>query len=132
MPSMLSKIAPAGSKGTAMGIYSTSQFAGAALGGVLGGAVYGSFGLIGVFVCCALLALSWFGIGVTMAEPPYVTSLRLALAPTLVRDEALHRRILDVPGVAEAVIVAEEAAAYIKVDTQVLDREQLDRVINPV
>lgn len=132
MPSMLSKIAPPGSKGTAMGIYSTSQFAGAALGGMLGGAVYGSFGLVGVFVCCAMLALSWLLIGVTMAEPPYVTSLRLALAPTQVRDEALHRRILDVPGVAEAVIVAEEAAAYIKVDTQVLDREQLERVVNPV
>ncbi len=131
LPSMLSKIAPAGSKGTAMGIYSTSQFAGAAIGGVLGGAVYGHFGLGGVFVCCALLAISWFGIGVTMAEPPYVTSYRLAIAPTLVRDEALLRRVLDVPGVAEAIIVAEEAAAYIKVDTQVLDREQLDRVLNP-
>src|SRR5690554_502726 len=132
LPSLLSKIAPAGSKGTAMGIYSTSQFAGAALGGVLGGAVYGSFGLSGVFVCCGLLAVSWFAIGATMAEPPYVTSYRLAVDPTLVRDEALLRRILDVPGVAEAIIVAEETAAYIKVDTQVLDREQLDRVLHPV
>lgn len=132
LPSMLSKIAPAGSKGTAMGIYSTSQFAGAALGGVLGGAVYGSFGLGGVFVCCALLAISWLAIGATMDEPPYVTSYRLAVDPTLVRDEALLRRVLDVPGVAEAIIVAEEAAAYIKVDTQVLGREQLDRVLHPV
>ena len=131
MPSMLSKIAPAGSKGTAMGIYSTSQFAGAALGGILGGAVYGSFGLGGVFVCCALLAISWLAIGATMSEPPYVTSYRLAVDPILVRDEALLRRVLDVPGVAEAIIVAEEAAAYIKVDTQLLDREQLDRVIAP-
>ena len=36
LPSLLSKIAPAGGKGTAMGVYSTSQFAGAALGGVIG------------------------------------------------------------------------------------------------
>src|SRR5690606_21939877 len=99
MPSMLSKIAPPGSKGTAMGIYSTSQFAGAALGGMLGGAVYGSFGLVGVFVCCAMLALSWLLIGVTMAEPPYVTSLRLAVALTQVRDDAMHRSILYVSGV---------------------------------
>ena len=66
-----------------------------------------------------------------MSEPPYVTSYRLPLSLALVGDEALPRRILAVPGVAEAVVVAEEAAAYLKVDTQVLDREALDRVINP-
>ena len=131
LPSLLSKIAPAGGKGTAMGVYSTSQFAGAALGGVIGGAVFGAWGLGGVFLCCALLAVSWWAIGVTMSEPPYVTSYRLPLSLALVGDEALPRRILAVPGVAEAVVVAEEAAAYLKVDTQVLDREALDRVINP-
>lgn len=132
LPSLLSKIAPAGAKGTAMGIYSTSQFAGAAAGGVIGGAVYGSFGLGGVFLCCALLALFWFVIGVKMRQPAYVTSYRLPLPCESVRDEALLRRILAVPGVAEAVIVAEESAAYIKVDTQVLDPEQLDQVLQPV
>lgn len=131
LPSLLSKVAPAGGKGTAMGVYSTSQFAGAAIGGVLGGAVFAAWGLGGVFLCCALLAVSWWVIGVTMDEPPYVTSYRLSLPLALVRDEALPRRILAVPGVAEAVVVAEEAAAYLKVDTQILDREALDRVINP-
>jgi len=37
LPSLISKVAPAGGKGTAMGVYSTSQFLGAGLGGVLGG-----------------------------------------------------------------------------------------------
>lgn len=131
LPSLLSKVAPAGAKGTAMGVYSTSQFIGAALGGALGGAVYGQFGLGGVFLVCGLLALSWLGIGVTMKQPPYVKSYRLPLPDSQPGDEALLRRILAVPGVAEAVIVAEEAAAYIKVDTQVLDREALDRVLQP-
>lgn len=131
LPSLLSKLAPAGAKGTAMGIYSTSQFIGAALGGVLGGAVYGAYGLGGVFVCCAVLALSWLLIGVKMRQPAYVISYRLPLPLELVRDEDLLRRILAVPGVAEAVIVAEEAAAYIKVDIQVLNREQLDSVLSP-
>lgn len=131
LPSLLSKIAPAGAKGTAMGVYSTSQFAGAALGGVLGGAVYGAFGLGGVFLCCALLALSWFLIGVKMTPPAYVTSYRLPLATDLAQDKTLLQRILAVPGVAEAVVVADEAAVYIKVDTQVLDRTELDRVLQP-
>lgn len=131
LPSLLSKIAPAGGKGTAMGIYSTSQFIGAALGGVLGGAVFGGYGLGGVFACCGLLALSWLVIGVNMRQPAYVSSYRLPLPQELVRDEALLRRILAVPGVAEAVVVAEEAAAYVKVDTQVLDRDELDRAVAP-
>ncbi len=131
LPSLLSKVAPPGAKGTAMGVYSTSQFIGAALGGALGGAAYGQFGLGGVFLLCGLLALSWLMIGVTMKQPPYVKSYRLPLPDAPFRDEALLRRILAVPGVAEAVIVAEEAAAYIKVDTQVLDREALDRVLQP-
>jgi MFS family permease len=37
LPSLVSKEAPAGYKGTAMGIYSTSQFIGVAIGGSLGG-----------------------------------------------------------------------------------------------
>ncbi len=131
LPSLLSKIAPAGGKGTAMGIYSTSQFIGAALGGVLGGAIFGAYGLGGVFACCGLLALSWLVIGVNMRQPAYVSSYRLPLPQELVRDEALLRRILAVPGVAEAVVVAEEAAAYVKVDTQVLDRDELDRAVAP-
>lgn len=129
LPSLLSKIAPAGGKGTAMGIYSTSQFLGAALGGVLGGAVFGAYGLGGVFACCAALGLSWLLIGVKMRQPAYVSSFRLPLPQELVRDEALLRRILAVPGVTEAVIVAEEAAAYIKVDTQVLDRQGLEHAV---
>jgi len=132
LPSLLSKIAPAGGKGTAMGVYSTSQFAGAALGGVMGGWLFGHFGLPGVFIGCGLLALSWWVIGVTMNEPPYVTSYRLALSAEQVDEAALPARLLAVPGVAEAIIVAEDAAAYLKVDTKELDREALDRVVAPV
>ena len=132
LPSLLSKIAPAGGKGTAMGVYSTSQFAGAALGGVMGGWIFGHFGPLGVFAGCGLLALSWLVIGVTMNEPPYVTSYRLALTPAQSQDTSLSDSLLAVPGVAEAFIVAEEAAAYIKVDSKELDREALDRVVAPV
>ncbi|MDT9071165.1 MFS transporter, partial [Escherichia coli] len=48
LPSLISKEAPAASKGTAMGVYSTSQFFGAFLGGALGGYLLQSAGLEGV------------------------------------------------------------------------------------
>jgi hypothetical protein len=38
-------------------------------------------------------------------------------------------RLLAIPGVSDAIVVAEEAALYIKVDTQQLDRVLLERVL---
>lgn len=60
LPSMISKIAPARSKGTAMGVYSCSQFFGIFVGGSLGGWLYGQHHYNSVFITCSLLALLWF------------------------------------------------------------------------
>ncbi|MES2817959.1 MAG: MFS transporter [Pseudomonadota bacterium] len=129
LPSLISKVAPAGGKGTAMGVYSTSQFLGAALGGILGGWLFQLGGLGLVFVGCAALCAIWLAFAVTMREPPYVTSLRLPLSPQALRDAGLAERLRAVAGVTDAVVVAAEAAIYIKVDTQQLDRTSLERLI---
>ncbi|MHA6495163.1 MFS transporter [Pseudomonas borbori] len=129
LPSLISKVAPAGGKGTAMGVYSTSQFLGAALGGIFGGWLYQHFGLAGVFQGSAAISLLWLGFAVTMREPPYVTSLRLPLSAVALQEVGLAKRLQAVPGVADAVVVVDEAAIYIKVDTQQLDRTSLERLI---
>ncbi len=129
LPSLVSKVAPAGGKGTAMGVYSTSQFLGAALGGIFGGWLYQHGGLAMVFVGCAVLGVIWLLAAATMREPPYVTSLRRPLVAAALADSGLVGRLLAVPGVSDAVVVAEETALYIKVDTQQLDRELLERVL---
>ncbi|MDH4568536.1 MFS transporter [Pseudomonas sp. BN414] len=129
LPSLISKVAPAGGKGTAMGVYSTSQFLGAAVGGILGGWLFQHGGLSTVFVGCAVVCAIWLAIAVTMREPPYVTSLRLPLSAAAVADTGLVARLLALPGVADAVVVAEEEAIYIKVDSEKLDRTSLERLI---
>ncbi|SDH72005.1 MFS transporter [Pseudomonas panipatensis] len=128
LPSLVSKVSPAGGKGTAMGVYSTSQFLGAAMGGILGGWMFQHGGLDGVFIGCAALAAIWLAIAVTMREPPYVTSIRLPLSSEALRDAELAERFKALPGVADAMVVAEEAAAYVKVDTQQVDRTSLERL----
>lgn len=130
LPSLISKVAPAGGKGTAMGVYSTSQFLGAALGGILGGFMFQHGGLSVVFIGCAAICAIWLAIAVTMREPPYVTSLRLPLSAAALGDAGLVARLLATPGVADAVVVAEEGAIYIKLDTEQLDRTSLERLIN--
>ncbi|NER63385.1 MFS transporter [Pseudomonas sp. MAFF212427] len=131
LPSLISKVSPAGGKGTAMGVYSTSQFLGAALGGIMGGWLFQHGGLGVVFLGCAGLCALWLAIAVTMREPPYVTSLRLPLSPEAIREAGLTERLKAVPGVTDAVVVADEAAIYIKLDTQILDRTTLELLVNP-
>ena len=131
LPSLISKVSPAGGKGTAMGVYSTSQFLGSALGGILGGWMFQHGGLSVVFLGCAGLAALWLAFAVTMREPPYVTSLRLPLSPEALREAGLAERLKAVNGVTDAVIVAEESAIYIKLDTELLDRATLEQLVNP-
>ena len=131
LPSLISKVSPAGGKGTAMGVYSTSQFLGSALGGILGGWFFQHGGLSAVFLGCAALAALWLAFAVTMREPPYVKSLRLPLSPQALRETGLAERLKAVKGVTDAVIVAEESAIYIKLDTELLDRATLEQLVNP-
>ena len=132
LPSLISKVSPAGGKGTAMGVYSTSQFLGSAAGGILGGWLFQHGGLDVVFLGGAGMAAIWLAFAVTMREPPYVTSLRLPLSAEAQREAGLAERLMSVAGVTDAVVVAEECAIYIKLDTKLLDRASLEKLVNPV
>lgn len=70
LPSLVSKSVPAGMRGTANGIYSTSQFAGAFLGGSLGGAMLSWAGPPGVFVLCAIVIGLWLAVALSMSGEP--------------------------------------------------------------
>ncbi len=91
--------------------------------------LYQQGGLALVFAGCAALCALWFVVAFSMREPPYVTSLRLPLSAGALANAGLGRDLLQVAGVSDVLIVADEAAAYIKVDTQQLDREALDRLV---
>lgn len=130
LPSLISKESPAGYKGTAMGVYSTSQFIGVAIGGSLGGWLYCLHGAGLVFIAGAVIAAGWFIISSTMQEPPYVSSLRITLSELAAKDSSLASRLQAQPGVAEAIVVPEERSAYVKVDTKQTNRGQLETLVN--
>ncbi|WNV06362.1 MFS transporter [Candidatus Methylospira mobilis] len=130
LPSMISKTAPADLKGTAMGIYSTSQFLGAFVGGISGGFIQGEFGIPAVFLFCALVALLWLLVALGMKPPRHLSSLLINLGE-LSTDQAheFSRKLLLVPGVEEAVVLSEDGVAYLKTDKTLLDKEALQRVL---
>ena len=77
-PSLISRIAPAHAKGAALGIYNTTQSLGLFLGGLLGGLLVKFSGASAVWLVCALLALIWLGVGLSMTLP--VARVRQAAA----------------------------------------------------
>lgn len=130
LPSMISKLAPAGAKGTAMGVYSTSQFLGAFLGGVLGGALAQYLGHDAVFYGCGVIALVWLGAVWGMPTPRHLTSEVVPLDENSQGDalETMMERFAEVAGVEDVLVVPEERVVYLKVDRQRLDGEALARV----
>ena len=116
LPSLVSKIAPAGSKGTAIGVYNSFQYLGLFLGGALGGFLAQHLGGAAVFVFAAGLSFAWLLLAVSMQPPPAVKT-RIFQVPVLRAEAAalLSQQLAEVDGVAEAVVVADEGVAYLKV-----------------
>ena len=129
LPSLVSKESPPGYKGTAMGLYSTSQFLGVAIGGSMGGWVYGHIDAQSVFLVGALVAFVWLLVSLTMQEPPYVSSLRVTLEGSSLDKSELERQLKAQPGVSAVFIVAEEKSAYIKIDSKVTNRAEIEKLI---
>ena len=128
LPSLISKVAPVEAKGTAMGVYSTSQFAGAFVGGLLGGWVHQRFGVVAVFQAGALVAAVWWLLASGMRRPGRYSSRLLNLGEMGEHAE-LAARLRGVPGVVEAVVVADEGVAYLKVDRDQIDDAALDEIV---
>lgn len=129
LPSLVSKISPAGSKGTAMGVYSTSQFMGAFFGGFSGGAILSAFGVQGVYVMTSVLAFAWLFVAVSMKNPKYEKTMTVFFNASL--DEfqlnELSRELMLVSGVEDAVVVS-DGVAYLKVSSKQFDDRDLEQL----
>lgn len=129
LPSMISKVAKAGAKGTAMGIFSTSQFLGAAIGASLGGILINFGGLSTVFIGTALVCVIWLMVIVNMKEPPYVTSLKLPIEMGTLQANNVANYLMKQQGITEALLVSEESALYVKFDKQQIKAEDIAQLV---
>ena len=126
LPSLISKQAPAGAKGTAMGIYSSAQFFGIFLGGYFAGFFLQDHLPHSIFLFCALITLVWFFIAVRMKNPRYLTTQLLNVGKiSSDQAEQLTNKLSIIPGVAEAVIIAQEGIAYLKIDRHIINVDEL-------
>ena len=128
LPSIISKIAPSGAKGTAMGIYNTSQSLGLFVGGVVGGLLSSHYGASAVFAFGAVLIGVWLLLAAGMTPPPAVKTLMLHLRDDMDAQEArrLQAELATLPGVAEALVIVAEGMVYLKVDPHTFDKQRLE------
>jgi len=131
LPSLISKIAFAGGKGTAMGVYSSSQFFGAFCGGLMGGSVWSQYGLLDVFLVCAVILFVWFLVALSMKSPRHMSSLLKNVdVETDEQAKQITDKLLAVKGVLDVGISVDDSTAYLKVDNELLDEAALDAIIS--
>lgn len=125
LPSWVTKQAPLHSRGTAMGIYSSSQFCGIFVGGLAGGYVMSHAGVTGVFLFAVFFAVLWLVVACFMREAPYFSTLILSLQKTTLSAQQLSTELAKIPAVSEVAVAAAEGLVYLKLDKQQIDVSQL-------
>jgi len=146
LPSLVSKTAPPEAKGTAMGVYATTQYFGTFLGAYGGGLVLQNYSvpagvtaniaqvksqlvleqIPSVFVFCIIICILWLLVTLSMDSPRYLATQLLNVGKMSDSDaQNLAMRLTAVQGVAEAVVIGDEGIAYLKVDSKALDEAQL-------
>ncbi len=126
MPSLVAKMAPAAHKGTAMGAYSSSQFFGVFIGAAAGGWLKQHMGLDSVLLFNVVVISIWLILIISMREPQYSSSILLNVG-TLDNSQAaeLADTLSQIEGVLDVTVIAEDGIAYIKVDKQCVNEEDL-------
>ncbi len=130
LPALISIIAPLAARGTAMGVYSSVQFLGAFFGSLIGGALMQFVGGDAVFVFDIVVLLLWL-VAASGMQPPAPVRTRLYHLPEL--DDAaaveLRRRLAQLSGVREVMVVAAERMACLKVDRHGFDEVAVEQLV---
>jgi MFS family permease len=116
LPSLVSKMAPAAAKGTAIGVYNTAQSLGLFIGGAAGGWLAEHHGFPAVFVFCLLLMAGWLVLAAGMRTPPAVRTrlYHVELADASQADRLRHA-LQALGGVQEVSVLPAEGAVMLKV-----------------
>ena len=130
LPSWLSKACPVGNRGTAMGIYSSSQFFGAFVGGTLGGWSLQHYGIDGLFLILAGLLAIWWVLALGLQAPRPLQTLVLQVGDADHHDFA--KIISNITGVEDILLLKGEQLAYVKVDKKTVDMPSLKPYFNRI
>ena len=109
-----------------MGAYSTAQFLGVFLGGLTGGTLSEFYGISGVASFNVMLLMVWAGLAITMKKPFFFTSYLLNVGKvTEEKAQEILKDLSRVTGVVDVTVIAEDGIAYLKIDKQQVNMDEL-------
>ena len=119
LPSLISKMAPAAYKGTAMGVHNTAQSFGMFLGAVMGGYLSHKMGYSAVFFFCAALMSIWLLLAFGMKTPPSVKTKMYHIGDlTILQGQQLETAVKNLAWVVDATLIAQEHNLIVKINNQ--------------
>jgi MFS family permease len=126
LPSLVSKTAHAGLRGTSIGVYNMSEFAGAGLGGGLAGLLY-SHGMTTLFIGLICVMVVWFLVALTMPRLEYLTSVMVPVAGVADQRhaEAVELALKAVRGVREVMAYPGETTVFLKCEHKGYDLAEI-------
>jgi len=128
LPSLVSRVAPPDSRGTALGVYNTTQALGLFVGGAAGGWLAKNFGDPAVFVFGFAVIALWLGVASGMRVPGETVE-RVYRVPPRLDPAGLRERLVRLRGVREAVIVPEQGIVRLKVYPESFDERAVREII---
>lgn len=133
MPALVSKVAGAAERGTAMGVYSTCQFTGSFIGGTIGGLIVSRWGISALMYVNAVLCVLWllYALGLQRPGNYRTVACRLSGTEQLSTSQQIDA-LLSVEGVLDVALMKEEQIAYLKVDSDDYDADALAALKAPV
>ncbi len=117
LPALVSVIAPAGARGSAMGIYASFQFFGAFLGGLTSGIVISWFDTATLYAALVIICLLWLGLFLRFHHgQSQLKRVTLSLQSSRVSADSIKQALQQFQGVIEVKPMLESRVVYLKVD----------------
>jgi len=133
LPSLVSRIAPASARGTAIGVYNTTQALGLFAGGAAGGWLMQHYGEASVFVFGLALVALWLVVAAPMRVPGRVASRAFPLTATGIAAGAdplaLREQLVRLRGVRDAVIMPERGVAMLTFYPDTFDENAVTKLL---
>ncbi len=129
LPSQISRQADTTNKGTAMGIYSSSQFLGIFAGGALAGITYQYTGSTGIFIFNSVISLLWVLIAAFMKPNAYQLTHVIPFHHEIADDLALQHKLSQLAGVNSVSISHDDKKIYLRIAKDSYVKDSAEEII---
>lgn len=129
LPALVSTLAPAGKKGSAMGMYASFQFFGAFAGGILSGVLNQYFSAQLVFAVAIAICVVWLLLLLGLKPLGGLKRYSLSLENADTNIDVINQQLTELDGVEDIKLVKEQNVVYLKVNSNEFELARAHKII---